>query len=60
MTTQPSRGGERDGKRESIQETAKAKREHLEKTGNGRITQEQSERSVRDNWLKSQRRQGKE
>lgn len=58
--SEPSRGGERQNYRESIQDTARRKREHYEQTGNGRMTQEQAERSVRDNWFKDQRRQGKE
>ncbi len=58
--SEPSRGGERQYRREQIQEIGKAKREHFEKTGNGRMTQEQAEKSVRENYVKDQRRQGQE
>jgi hypothetical protein len=58
--SEPSRGGERQYRRELIVETAKAKREHFEKTGNGRMTQEQAEKSVRENYVNDQRRQGQE
>jgi hypothetical protein len=58
--SEPSRGGERQHRRETIEEVARDKREHLKRTIGKDISQEQAVRSVRDNYLNSERRQGKE